>query len=153
MEIEAIFNNNFTDDLPELGEKMSKFVIKFAANKFENASDAYRFAYNCKNMGNDSINVEASKLLKHPKVAPWVKYIKKNMQEAFKNELNYTIKNCFDEVEEIKKIALDSRDKNGNPNVSSALKAVELKGKLAGHFIERQQVENISLAELLDQLQ
>ena len=70
---DSFFENS---DLPTLSEKQMVFVMRYVLNNF-NASEAYRFAYNCENMSNESVNVEASRLLKNPKIALWIDYYKK----------------------------------------------------------------------------
>ena len=92
-------------------------------------------------MNNNSIYVEASRLLKNPKIAPWIEYIEENAQKVAREELKYSIKDCFDEINEMKQIALNCCDRIGNPNVNAAIKAVELKGKLAGHFNSKEEKE------------
>ena len=127
-------------DLPKLTESQQKFVIFYNANG-NKPNPAYRQSYDCTNMSDKAISVEASRLLKNPKVALWIEYAQQQIQEVFKEEIKYSAKDCFDEIEEVKNLALNSLDKNGNPNVSSVLKAVELKGRLAGHFSEKHKVE------------
>lgn len=136
--------------LPKLTEQQNRFVLAYG-NCFS-AVEAYKRAYDCSKMNANSIYVEASRLLKNPKIAPWIDYISENAQKVAIEELNYSIADCFNEVDEMKKIALESLDKSGNPNINAAIKAVELKGKLAGHFVEKQKVENVGLAEMLDKL-
>lgn len=48
--------------------------------------------------------------------------------------INYTLKDALKEFDEIKNIALSCCDKNGNPNISVALKAIENKAKIAGLY-------------------
>lgn len=48
----------------------------------------------------------------------------------------YTLEMALKEFEELKQIALNCFDKNGNPNISGALKAVENKAKIAGLYKE-----------------
>lgn len=47
---------------------------------------------------------------------------------------NYTINDAIKEFDEIKNIALNCYDKNGNPNISAALRAIENKAKIAGLY-------------------
>ena len=141
-----------TQELPKLQSKQQNFVMRYAASGLEKPSEAYRFAYDCTNMSPEAIAVEAQKLLKNPKIALWIDYAKKNMQKIAADELNYSARNCFDEIEHIKQLALKCCDKLGNPNVATALKAVELKGKLAGRFVEKHQVTGGNLADVLDRL-
>jgi len=56
----------------------------------------------------------------------------------------YTIEDAILEFEELKKIALNCFDKNGNPNLSMALRAVENKAKIAGLYsAEKNKVLNV----------
>ena len=118
--------------LPKLTEKQNRFVLAYG--NCRKPIEAFKLAYDCSNMNANTIYVEASRLMKHPKIAPWIAYIEESSQKVAIEELNYSIRDCFDEVDEMKKIALLSLDKSGNPNINAAIKAVELKGKLAGHF-------------------
>ncbi len=47
---------------------------------------------------------------------------------------NYKPEDALKEFEELKNIALNCYDKNGNPNISAALRAVENKAKIAGFY-------------------
>ncbi len=47
---------------------------------------------------------------------------------------NYTINDAIKEFDELKNIALNCYDKNGNPNISAALRAIENKAKIAGLY-------------------
>ena len=46
----------------------------------------------------------------------------------------YNQNKAIEEFDELKKIALNCLDKNGNPNISAALRAVENKAKIAGLY-------------------
>lgn len=50
---------------------------------------------------------------------------------------NYSVIEAINEFEELKKIALNCFDKNGNPNISAAIKAVENKAKIAGLYTQQ----------------
>ncbi len=140
-------------ELPKLQTKQQNFVMHYVANGMNKPSEAYLFAYNCENMSKEAVAVEAQKLLKNPKVALWINHAKENFQKTVKDELNYSLIDCFREIDDMKEKALNCSDKYNNPNVSAALKAVELKGKLAGHFVEKHQVTGENLADVLSQLQ
>ena len=132
--------------LPKLNEKQNKFVVEYASNG-NNATEAYRVAYDCSNTKAENIHSAASKLLKHTKVAPWIELMKQNAQKIAVEELNYTIKDCFEELDDVR-----LRAKKDKGNYNQELKAIELKGKLAGHFVDKHQVNAGGLAEVLDQL-
>ena len=58
------------------------------------------------------------------------------------NDTNeYCIENALREFDELKNIALNCYDKNGNPNISAALRAVENKAKIAGLYSKNPQNE------------
>lgn len=133
-------------ELPKLTYKQQMFVLHYSVNG-NNATEAYRLSYDCTNMKDESINVEASKLLKNPKITPWVNWAKTNVQKVFEDELKYSAKDCFDELSEIQ-----FRAKKDKGNYSQEIKAVELKGKLAGHFVDKHQVTGGGLADVLDKL-
>ncbi len=135
------------NELPKLTSKQQQFVLHYSING-NNASDAYRSAYDCDNMSNESVNVEASKLLNHPKVSLWIKQAENNVNEVFNDEIKYSAKDCFDELSEIQ-----ARAKKDKGNYSQEIKAVELKGKLAGHFVDKHQVSaGGTLVDVLDRL-
>ena len=58
---------------------------------------------------------------------------------------NYKPEDALNEFEELKNIALNSFDKNGNPNISAALRAVENKAKIAGFYSK----EGIKIANVV----
>lgn len=60
--------------------------------------------------------------------------IKRIKMENEKEKPNYTISDAVNEFDELKKIALNCFDKNGNPNIATALKAVENKAKVMGLY-------------------
>lgn len=135
-----------TKELPKLTDKQQAFVLHYSING-NNASEAYRSAYDCSNMSDEAINVEASKMLKHPKVTLWVKQAESNVQQVFEDEIRYSAKDCFDELAEVQ-----ARAKNDKGNYNQEIKAIELKGKLAGHFVDKHKIESVSLIDVLDQL-
>ena len=47
---------------------------------------------------------------------------------------SYSANEAIKEFEELKNIALSCLDKNGNPNISAALRAIENKAKIAGLY-------------------
>lgn len=133
-------------ELPKLTDKQQKFVLKYIING-NNASDAYRYAYDCNEMKDESINVEASKLLKNPKVSLWIEQANSNVQQVFEDEIKYSAKDCFDELAEVQ-----ARAKIAGGNYQHEIKAIELKGKLAGRFTDKHQITGGNLADVLDQL-
>ena len=134
------------NDLPKLTTKQQQFVLHYSING-GNATEAYKKSYDCSGMKDTSINVEASKILKNPKVSLWIKQAESNVQQVFEDEIKYSAKDCFDELAEVQ-----ARARKRTGNYSQEIKAIELKGKLAGHFVDKHQVTGGVLADVLDQL-
>ena len=57
-------------------------------------------------------------------------------------KIEYSIDDAFRECDELKEIALESRGKDGKPNVAGAIKAVEMKVKLKGLLSDDAQFNN-----------
>ena len=133
-------------ELPKLTSKQQQFVLRYAING-NNGAEAYRFAYDCKGSNEATINSEVNKLLKNPKITLWLNQAEVNVQQVFKDEIQYSAKDCFEELDEVR-----CRAKKNGGNYQHELKAIELKGKLAGHFIDKHQVTGGGLADVLDQL-
>lgn len=118
-------------DLPKLTDKEHNCLQRYLTNGFKK-SEAYRYAYDCSRMSTASIYVEASKFFKNPKITLWLDYYKQNTEKQVQEELNYSALDYFNDCEELKLIALECRDKQGNPNVNAAIKADENKAKVCG---------------------
>lgn len=134
-------------DLPKLTQKQQQFVLRYAING-NNGAEAYRYSYDCEGSNEATINSEVNKLMKNPKITLWLNQVKSNVQEVFQEEIKYSVKDCFDELEDVRE-----RAKNDKGNYNQEIKAIELKGKLAGHFVDKHQVTGGGLAEVLDKLQ
>lgn len=118
-------------NLPKLTDKEHNCLQRYLTNGFKK-SEAYRYAYDCSRMSTASIYVEASKFFKNPKITLWLDYYKQNTEKQVQEELNYSALDYFNDCEELKLIALECRDKQGNPNVNAAIKADENKAKVCG---------------------
>jgi phage terminase small subunit len=115
--------------------KQEKFAQEVAKERKSHA-EAYRLAYETKNMSNEAIYVEACRLMDNPKVSLRIK----ELQEEALLHVNYDIEAHYKELEELRQLALVPRGDNGNIEINSAIKATELKGKLKGLYIERKDV-------------
>ena len=73
-------------ELPKLTTKQQQFVLHYTING-GNATEAYKKSYNCKDMKDTSITVEASKMLKNPNISLWLEQAKSNVQEVFEEEI------------------------------------------------------------------
>ena len=60
-----------------------------------------------------------------------------NKQEVF------TLEEALRQFEELKQVALSCFDKNGNPNVQAAIRALENKAKIAGLYKETKKENNV----------
>ena len=118
-------------DLPKLTDKEHSCLQRYLTNGYKK-SEAYRYAYDCENMSTASIYVEASKFFKNPKITLWLDYYRQNTEKVAQETLNYSAIDYFNDCEEMKLIALECRDKQGNPNVNAAIKADENKAKVCG---------------------
>jgi hypothetical protein len=93
-----------------------------------NASEAYRQSYDAENMGDNTIHVHASKLLRHDKVRIRIE----ELQERAAKKHDVTIDSLLAELEEARKIAI------ANPrSVSAAVSASMGKAKLAGLIVDK----------------
>lgn len=65
--------------------------------------------------------------------------------------LNYSLDDALREFDEIKNIALNCYDKNGNPNISAALRAIENKARVAGLYKQdvKQVINAIQMKEII----
>ena len=114
--------------------KQRKFTEEIC--KGASPSQAYIKAYNPKKSTKKTIAENASKLLKNTKISPIIK--------ANQEKLNYTALESFNKIQQIQQMAFDYKHeavtKDGdvvvlcNPDLKTALKAEELKGKLANLY-------------------
>ena len=76
-----------------------------------------------------------------------ISYKPKNIDKS----INYSLEDALKEFDEIKNIALNCFDKNGNPNISAALRAIENKARVAGLYKnENKQIINaIQMKEIV----
>ena len=136
-----------TVELKNLTPKQQKFVIQYITNG-NNASEAYRNSYDVSNMSADSINVEACKLLKNPKVTLWLEYCQQNVRQNFQEELIYTAQDALREYTE-----LQAKSMVSSKTYNVAKGCIDGKCKVAG--LHQDKVEHSvgdSLEELLDKL-
>ena len=120
-------------ELPQLTDKENKCLMRYLTNGYKK-SEAYRYAYNTSNMSDNAISVEASRFFNNPKITLWLNQFQQNQHQTVQEQLNYDALQHFNELQEMKEAAMACSDKYHNPNVNAAIKAVELKGKLAGLY-------------------
>lgn len=110
-----------------LTQKQEKFAQCIASGMSQ--SDAYREAYNVENSKDESIWCNASQLANDTKVKQRIK----ELQDILAEEVLYTAKQSFLKFIELQEKALIEN------NINAAIKAEELKGKLTGLYIDRQE--------------
>lgn len=101
-------------------------------------ADAYRKAYNAKNMKDATIHVKASELMADGKMAGRVETLRKPVIE----ELRYDLKMAMLEAEDAMKVSKDN--KQGGAMVAAA----QLRAKLNGLLVERKEIK-VSVIESL----
>lgn len=129
-------------NLPELTMQQNAFIFHFFTDAVGDRAKAYKLSYDCQNSTEKTIYEEASKLLKHPKITPWIEYYKQSLQEFQENEIKYTRQDFFNELDRIRAKTEDTK------NISVALKAVELKGKAAGHLKDNLEISGKTVVQM-----
>ncbi len=116
-------------ELPKLTEKENSCLTRYLTNGFKK-SEAYRYAYNCENMSENAISVEASRFFNNnPKITLWLDEYRKNQQKSVQEELNYTAVDAMKEYADLQEKSMDS------PKTFSVAKGcIDSKCKLAGLF-------------------
>ena len=105
-----------------LTEKQEAFCRAFVETG--NASEAYRRAYDAKNMGQNTIAVKASEMLNKDNISVRLR----QLREVHQKRHNVTVDSLVAELEEIKNVALSAE----TPQSSAAVAAVLGKAKLMG---------------------
>ena len=114
-------------ELPKLTIKQQKFVTCYAL--YGNAVKAYRSAYDCSAMADDSVKTEASRLLKNKKVSLWINALEKNKNDVVRKEFEYSVQDAFSELND-----LQARCKNSYKTYNVEKSCIDSKCKLAGLF-------------------
>jgi phage terminase small subunit len=118
----------------KLTAKQEKFAQLVA--KGSTQSDAYREAYDSEDMLDKSIWEKASELAAIVKVKSRIEELKLEYQL----HLKYDAEAHYRELEQLKELALTPMGKDGDIDLKSAIKASELKGKLCGLYVDKQQI-------------
>jgi phage terminase small subunit len=109
--------------------KQEKFCQEYL--KCGNASEAYRLSYNISNMKPQSVNRAAKQLLDNTKIASRIKEI----QAPALQETHLTLVSHLNELQRLKEFAEDLQ------KPASAIKAEELRGKAAGLYTEKYEID------------
>ena len=129
--------------MAKLTPKQEKFCQKYI--ELGNASEAYRQSYSCEGMSDNAIHVEASKLLKNPKIAQRVAELQKHHMKRHE----VTVDSLTVELEEARAIAV----KGSQPSamVSASLGKAKLHGLLKDDkTITIKRVHDMNEGELLE---
>lgn len=116
--------------LPKISDKQFSFIIEYYRNK-KNRVLAYRLAYNSEGKYS-TVWKEATKLLNNPLIIPYIKYYDNFYKEYAEKEIEYSVQDAINEIDMLIDCAIEG-DKNGIPNIASALKGVEMKCKIKGY--------------------
>lgn len=122
----------------KLTPKQERFCQNIA--KGLSQADAYRDAYDCEDMVDNSVYREACLLMNNPKITQRVKEL---TTEAVK-DIKYEVEDCFRETDEILQLA------KMTDNLQIMLKAVEQKGKLKGLFKDKENNVNVNVSVMPD---
>lgn len=131
-------------DLSKLTTKQQLFVMEYLLNG-NNGRQAYKKAYNCKQMADKSIDVEVSRLLKNPKVSQWLNHYQSNAQEVIEEEFEYTVKEAFAELND-----LMDRCKRSFKTYNVEKSCIDTKCKIAG--LMKDKVEHSAEESIVDLL-
>ena len=112
-------------ELPDLSGKEQEFVRQLLMGK--TGADAYRAAYDTSNMLPNTVIAEASRLRGTHSISAWLVAARK----AHLGTAVLTKEAHLAELDRLKEIALESG------NIGAAVQAEQLRGKVAGHQVER----------------
>lgn len=114
-------------DLPQLTAQQNNFVFHYCSDCLLDRRKAYIASYNCDNSSEATIYKEATKLLNNPHITPWIEHYMQSLQDFQENEIKYSRRDFFEELERIR-----SKTEDSPKTINIALKAVEIKGRSAG---------------------
>ncbi len=117
------------DELPTLTPKQTAFVNALLEGK--TASDAYREAYNCENLSQGALWVEASRLRRNTKVSLWLRHFQRIGMDAAR----ITIVGHLAELGRARELAF------AHGQISAGVQAEHYRGKAAGLYEDRLQLE------------
>jgi len=122
-----------------LTSKQEKFAQ--SVSQGSTLSDAYRQYYSTKNMKDKSINELACVVMRNTKVSSRVNELKALIATQVITNTAYTLVEHMRELDEIKDLAIDKKgyvgkdaDEVDNPDLGTALRAIQSKGQVSGHY-------------------
>ena len=108
-----------------LTEKQEKFVQNIIAGMSQ--ADAYRSAYSCKNMSNNAVYVNASKLMADTKITLRVQELRDQMEDE-------AVMTAKERLKWLTGIIRSEREKT-----DAKLKAVDIMNKMQGEYVTKVQ--------------
>lgn len=110
--------------------KQEKFCNKYL--ECGNASEAYRYAYNCSKMRESSVNNSAYKLLQHVEIRGRIKHLRENLAEAAGISALQIVREhqkiAFSDATKIRKGWMEMKDFEAlTPDEKACIKSVETK--------------------------
>lgn len=112
--------------LPKLTKQQNDCLLAYFTTCMGNKVQAYRSSYDCTSSNANTVYREATRFFQNPTITPWLDYYSNTIKEYQEQEIKYSRKDFFEELERIQSKTEDTK------NVSVALKAIELKGKAMG---------------------
>jgi hypothetical protein len=112
---------------------------KFAQLRANGSSqyEAYLEAYpKSKEWSRNVVDVKASELASDGKVLVRINDLKEEIKNKIQDELVYTARQSFDELERLKGLSAGLE----KPDIKAAIKAEELRGKLARLYVEQKEL-------------
>jgi phage terminase small subunit len=113
-------------DLADHGLTWKQETFAHAYLAIGNATEAYRRSYDCQRMSPKSIATEALRLLKHPGITRAIKHYRRDKVI----ETMLTLEQHMAELRQLRETA------KAIGNISAAIRAEELRGKLCGFYVE-----------------
>ncbi|MCP3683773.1 MAG: hypothetical protein GY861_13900 [bacterium] len=127
----------------KLTSKQERFCREIAKGTNQYQSFCIAYPLQGKNSKRETLDVHASQLANSDKIKIRVA----KLQESALTHVKYDIEAHFKELEEAKKYSMLPRGKYGDMDVQALLKAVELKGKVKGHYIARTENVDVKLTD------
>jgi phage terminase small subunit len=137
-----------------LTEKQEKFVLNVLSGMSN--IDAYKDSYDCENMSDNAISVEASRLLQNPKISLRLKELREDVAKptilSAQERLEYLTRIINgEEKEKVFFINGDVEIAYEKPvEINTKLKAVDLMNKMTGEYVTKVEGNmNVKLEDLL----
>lgn len=114
-----------------LTDKQEKFAQCIA--KGYTQADAYREAYDCEDMVDNTVYKEACLLMNNPKITERVKELKeRNLEKNYDRDVRYYL----EKLEEVRQKAV------AEGQYSAAVSAIKEDAKISGVYVEKAEVKN-----------